>query len=310
MSKTKKLMLAVLTSCSASAFAQTQVYGLVDLNVTSAKHSALKMSNYNTSRLGFKGKEDLGSGLTAIFQLEAELAADTGVVDTTAFFGRQSWVGVESALGTLRVGRTKALLDGLSDDIDPFGNNGVVGDYTTKVWRVGVAKSRISNALVYKSPRIQNMTVSASASLSELKGASDGYALAFQYKDESLNVIAAKERVVVTTAGAAQTSASTLGASYKLGDFKLLAAQNRGETNVASKGNNTGTTIGLEYELGSTTLKAVSGKLKNSKTGTTVDVIGLGAEHALSKRTQVYAHLASEDISKFQAVSLGIAHRF
>src|SRR4051794_24600318 len=116
--KKSLLALAVLGSFAGVAFAQTNVtvYGLVDVAVTRFDSGrpngdawSLDGGNFtrNGSRLGFKGSEDLGGGLSAIFTLENGFEADTGTLSqsgntltTTAaskpLFGRQAWVGLSS----------------------------------------------------------------------------------------------------------------------------------------------------------------------------------------------------------------------
>src|SRR4051812_49027039 len=166
-----------LAALSQTVSAQdVKVYGVLDLGIAKLSGgeaqktlNEIQLTNYNTSRLGFKGDEDLGGGMRVQYQLESEILADTGTTDS-AFFGRQAWVGVADYWGALRMGRTKSLYDGLNDYIDPFGNNGIVGTYTTPVWRVDVAKSRISNALQYASPKWNGLRAGAQVSLSEVDG--------------------------------------------------------------------------------------------------------------------------------------------
>ena len=120
----KKTLLALLISAGASvtAMAQTNVtvYGILDVNVSSSKadgtgaNTAMSENSLATSRLGFRGTEDLGNGLKAEFQLESKLSPSTGVAGsgTTAtassqLFNREAWVGLSSAtLGSIRLGTT------------------------------------------------------------------------------------------------------------------------------------------------------------------------------------------------------------
>src|SRR5450830_224496 len=105
-------------ACSHQAMAQSQVtiYGIIDAgvvyttNANAAGNSAFKMPSLTgsfPSRLGFKGAEDLGGGLEAIFVLEAGFAPDTGAMGQgNRLFGRQSLVGLKSnAWGQVMLGR-------------------------------------------------------------------------------------------------------------------------------------------------------------------------------------------------------------
>ncbi|SFI13203.1 Outer membrane protein (porin) [Collimonas sp. OK307] len=118
MKNTIRCAIALLGGMSASAaMAQSSVtvYGLVDTglvyttNVNAAGSSAVKMPSLTgsfPSRLGFRGTEDLGGGLQAIFTLEAGLAVDTGAMGQgNRLFGRQALVGLKGGFGTVSLGR-------------------------------------------------------------------------------------------------------------------------------------------------------------------------------------------------------------
>ena len=109
------LALAALATVSGAAFAQNAtVYGILDTSVHRVSHgttatsgSATQMSSatWLPSVLGFTGTEDLGGGLKAKFQLEADLNTQSGVANGN-LFRRISTVGLSSnEFGTLTVGR-------------------------------------------------------------------------------------------------------------------------------------------------------------------------------------------------------------
>jgi predicted porin len=103
--------------CAGAASAQTNItlYGIVDTafahtnNVDTAGHSVTKMPTLTgsvPSRLGFRGAEDLGNGLSAIFTLESGINMDVGTSSQGGrLFGRQASVGLKGGWGTLQVGR-------------------------------------------------------------------------------------------------------------------------------------------------------------------------------------------------------------
>jgi predicted porin len=78
-------------------------------NGTSASTTRMDGSGYNSSRLGFRGTEDLGGGLAASFWLEAGLSNDTGVAGSSAvtgqLFNRRSTVSLSGGFGEIRLGR-------------------------------------------------------------------------------------------------------------------------------------------------------------------------------------------------------------
>jgi predicted porin len=129
--KKSLIALAALSAFATAAQAQSSVtvYGIVDVNMTSTENSkkadtAMGESGLNTSRLGFRGTEDLGGGLKAEFQLESRLnpttgalgagtkttgtnAAEAQTVPASLIFNREAWVGLSSTkFGAIRIGRS------------------------------------------------------------------------------------------------------------------------------------------------------------------------------------------------------------
>jgi predicted porin len=100
---------------SAQAQNQVTVYGLIDAalahldNADAAGHSVTKMPSLTgslPSRIGFRGTEDLGGGLTAVFTLESGFNPDVGTLGQGGrIFGRQAWVGLRGKWGMLQMGR-------------------------------------------------------------------------------------------------------------------------------------------------------------------------------------------------------------
>ena len=105
----KKLLLAaLLTAGFATAQAQSSVsiYGVLDVGfagtsykgtgtsaTTNQNRSGIVQSAEQTSRLGFKGTEDIGGGTSALFVVETGLNPTNGTVITGN--NRQSFVGIK-----------------------------------------------------------------------------------------------------------------------------------------------------------------------------------------------------------------------
>jgi len=108
-------LLACLWAPAAMAQSGVTVYGLLDTglahltNVNAAGDSVTKMPTLTgsfPSRLGFRGIEDLGGGLSAVFTLESGLSLDTGAMAQGGrLFGRQASVGLKGDFGTVSLGR-------------------------------------------------------------------------------------------------------------------------------------------------------------------------------------------------------------
>ena len=111
-----KKIITPLTLCLPALAAHAQgnvtVFGLIDMSVA-AQHAGsgvnrkvMDSSVGNGSRLGFRGSEDLGGGLSANFWLEMGIGADTGVLQQgNLAWGRQSWVGVSTKQWSVSAGR-------------------------------------------------------------------------------------------------------------------------------------------------------------------------------------------------------------
>lgn len=135
------------------------LYGSIDIGITymsnSQGHPRTFMDSgvFRASRFGFKGREDLGSGLSAIFTLENGFFPQNGTAAAGGgIFGRQSYVGLASRTwGTVTMGRQ---YDFMGSGLYQYGNadNGGVyafhhGDYD----HVG-GNERTNNSVKYVSP--------------------------------------------------------------------------------------------------------------------------------------------------------------
>jgi len=141
--KKSVLALAALGAFAGAASAQSSVtmFGVADLNVQTVSNDertySMGTDGMSSSRLGFRGVEDLGGGLKASFWLEMGLALDTGRNasiwgnGTTAtnsnqlIFNRRSTVSLSNQWGELRLGRDYTATFWNWTVFDPFGTNGV-----------------------------------------------------------------------------------------------------------------------------------------------------------------------------------------
>ncbi|CAN7626003.1 porin [Variovorax sp. LjRoot175] len=89
-----------------------------------ASRTALTNSGYNSSRIGFRGTEDLGGGLAASFWLEAPISNDDGQTGISTF-RRRSTVSLSGGFGEVRLGRDYTPTFWNDTVFDPFGTNGV-----------------------------------------------------------------------------------------------------------------------------------------------------------------------------------------
>lgn len=330
--KKNLIALAVAGLATSGAFAQSNVtiYGSVDAGYTyrwdaenhsggtPSSRSSMDTGNSAGNRLGFKGVEDLGNGLKAVFVLEQGFNLDTGTLGQGGrMFGRQAYVGLTGNFGTAIGGRLYTPHYSFVSSIDPFAA-GTVGMYRN-VWGAGTGANalldpvRVDNAVAYISPKFSGFDVTlAYSNASSTNDAittedpSDNaknntvYAALAKYAAGpvvvGLNVhrIAAGSTIANTTLKSLDNF--TLGGTFdaKVVKIHALAAYSFWDTS-ASQGDATLSNylIGASVPLGKATLKAsiaysdANGDRNNALKGQATQY-AFGADYALSKRTNLY----------------------
>jgi len=174
MKKSLVALAALAVAGIASAQSSVTLFGVLDAGVSyydakanAANGSSVKQSQwaqsssgYNSSRLGFRGTEDLGGGLAASFWLEAGLNNDNGAAGgsavtsgtTTAvnLFNRRSTVSLSGGFGEVRIGRDYTPTFWNDTIFDPFGTNGT--NVLTSAHTGDVNYVRASNTVGYFLP--------------------------------------------------------------------------------------------------------------------------------------------------------------
>ena len=125
--------------------------------------------NNHASRLGFKGSEDLGNGLKAIFKMEFGVGISDG---KDVMSKRNAYVGLAGDFGTVLIGRHDHPLKMSTGSLDPFADT--AADYN-KGYMEGLVDLRADGAIVYMSPNFSGLTV-AGAILPGENNAADGIA--------------------------------------------------------------------------------------------------------------------------------------
>ncbi|MES2261844.1 MAG: porin [Pseudomonadota bacterium] len=146
------------------------IYGLIDEGVQYLNNVAVGKSTSNiyavgsgmaTSYFGFRGVENLGGGLKAIFDLQGGFSANNGTSSQGArLFGRQSYVGIEGDFGRLTFGRQYTMRFYATSPINVFGT-GAQGITTLDN---GVANARADNAVSYRVYLTKELEVGANYS--------------------------------------------------------------------------------------------------------------------------------------------------
>lgn len=315
--------LAAIGACGAvSAQSAVVIYGLVDVAYVREGGGAAGSSGKVTSgvespsRLGFKGVEDLGGGLSAVFVLENGFQADTGIMGQGGLlFGRQVYVGLAGAAGTLTLGRQYTPEFMALATIDPF-SVGMAGDAKNLMSTSGASVSRMDNSVKYATPALRGFSAELVYGAGEVAGSGEAgrqYGGAAGYSAGPLALRAGYHRRNNDTAAVRNTDDARnllLTASYDFGTVKAHVAwgSGKGLNSSALRATNnpygrtpapqastdsTETLLGASVPFGVQTL-LLSWVRKNDKTVRKQDASqwGIGYRYALSRRTDLYASAA------------------
>jgi predicted porin len=329
--KKSLLALAVLGAFAGTASAQTNVtiYGLIDTAITyedigSTDRWFLDGGAFtkNGSRLGFKGSEDLGGGLSAIFTLENGFGVDTGSLGQGGrLFGRQAFVGLQGGFGAVKLGRQNTPMHVALDTIDPFAT-GMVGNIENLFSAGAPGDVRTDNTFNY-SLTAGGFSGQLAYSLGEAVGdnsANAQWGASLGYANGPINVQFAYHDANTTTFAAplvdVDTETAFLGGSFDFRIAKIHAGYQKAEVKNAAGAKTTDNNnymLGVSAPIGAGSIVGSYVKSENKVANVDVDQYAIGYIHSLSKRTSLYtgyAHTETDgalDIDRFQ---VGLQHRF
>ena len=233
------IALAVLGAAAGVAHAQSNVtiYGVVDTGYIKKSGHDVEMGENVNNRLGFRGVEDLGSGMKATFELERRFNLNNGSSkenSTKQGDKYQDWDGLANvglkgdAWGAVRLGVVNELTTETIRKFDPFYQYGVAGMIE------GTQRSRaIEDTIRYDSPNWNGFHFGATYSLggntdnesisNTMKGVkadgadNDGYGIMLGYDNGPLALVGNWSRL----ADSKDSSVWNLGAAYRFGDAKV-----------------------------------------------------------------------------------------
>jgi len=337
----KSCMVAALAAgfCSV-AMAQSSVtlFGVVDVNVGWIDNNEatyqLGTNGMSTSRLGFRGIEDLGGGLKAGFWLEGEFDADTGRGsasfgngDPTSNFAflRRSTVSLLNEYGEIRLGRDNTPTYWAWSAYDPFGATGVGNSqnlaqdrqlFTGTNGSYGTL-SRANNMVSYFLPGgIAGPGLFGQVSVAAGEGAAGNkyYGGRIGYAAGPFSVAAAYGVTDVTVSGDVTATAWNIGGSWNFGFVKLSGFFNQIDV---SGGNFAGSDqdnwmIGAAAPWGQWNFKISYAEANGGGTisGKGATQFAIGADYNLSKRTALYgtySAIDNESTSEFKVLGASSA---
>ena len=331
----KSLLALAVLAASGAAMAQSSVtlYGVADAGVTyvngDKSWSGVTSGNNLTSRIGFRGVEDLGGGLKANFRLEAGLNLDNGDGNSGystsnaangLAFKRQSTVGLEGGFGEVRLGRELTAAYNATARYDVFGSvglgqsrlwvNGDIADDNVTAYKAAkTTNQRVSNAVTYVSPNFSGFKAAVNYGFGEVAGAnSDRQYLGagVTYDNGPLSLGLGLERLNEDTAtNSGKISVWSLGGSYDLGVAKILAGYRDSKAERLTGDDKTkGYMLGLTAPVGPGLVRASYNRYETTPAGgikAKADQFALGYVYSLSKRTSVYgtyAYIENKDNGK------------
>jgi predicted porin len=287
----------LLATSMPAAAQNATLYGVVDAFVEFGKagtrQTRLQSGGANSSRLGFRGTEDLGGGMNAVFVLEHGFVADTGSAASSVFWNRQTYVGVNNkSWGSVTLGRQYTPVLETQDRNDPAINTTGYGSaYNSGVMRTF---SRADNSVRYQSPSFGGVTVTGMVGLGENATGGNHLAAAnVRYAGGPVNVEVAYG---VQDAGNPQQEDKSIGVvagTWTLGNIKLMGALQRTRNDsraVNVKDDRNEFMLGGVWQLGLSRLHAAYGQGKvRDVNDSTARHYSLAYAYDLSKRTAVYS---------------------
>jgi predicted porin len=322
----KSLMaVALLGGFASVAQAQTavQIYGNIDAGLLKQTDKTLAIGKRASNTLGFKGTEDLGNGLTALFQIELRYEPDTGTVEnnTRPLFQGQSRVGLSGDFGMVRFGRGLTPYQevigsfepwhglpsaiGFYTDISIAGYNSAPLDQGSTPTGTGANNNRISNAVFYNSPVMSGFQVNASWATKEgisggatvtgigpgatsyasgAEASSNPFSVAATYNNGPAAAMLGYERNAVESK--VWSGAASFSVSPELKLMGTYTHQNQEHTNTLRPITRSWL-VGATYAAGPGKVLAGYGQ-KHIEDAAKTKQLSLGYEYSLSKRTYLY----------------------
>ena len=309
------LLAAASFSSQATAQSNIVLYGNIDLSVTSESGSSARLDRGYNNWLGFKGQEDLGDGLFAVFNLQTRFNPDTGQQERPlTYWQGESTVGLKSAsAGTLRLGRALSPLWHNLWAFEPWQNSGFNGSlsaYQTGRYSsdgvndaaLGFADfSRISNGAFYQSPDLAGFTLHVASQVERGRGAdARTRGLSLNYASGPLGAMLSYE------SNARKDDIYFIGASYKLRALTVMGST--ASNQVIDAGRERTFVLAGTYAMGTNMIRTgYGGNRENDNRKFSV-----GYVHALSSRTRLYTDLYRERtaLSYRNGVAIGMNHTF
>ncbi len=308
---------AVLATVGSAAFAQSSVtiYGRLNLTIERQKvgngDNNWVMQN-SSSRIGFKGSEDLGGGLKAGFQIEHGFNPAKGTQSQSAFWARQSEVNLGGGFGMVRLGNFTSEAYYATSDYIGMHNH----ETGTSADAFYAYLGRNTSKVAYRTPNLGGATVEGA--VTEGGAGNRTFDLAANYDLGALHLGAGYEKNTPSDKSANQFAFRAL---YELGAFTLGGYVQRDKDGFGDGlGNRTTFRVSAMYALGNSEFHLNLGRAgaysnRVGSFGDSANQYTLGYNYNLSKRTKVYGFYTKVADSgtlygDFSSIAVGVRHNF
>ena len=330
----KKFIAIGISAAALPAFAQEAspvvIFGRLNLaleNIRPTTDSAgtslpnlTRLANYR-SVIGFRGDEDLGDGLRAIWQIESAVSLDTG---DASFAARDTRVGLATRFGTIFGGNWTTPYTSSTQGLDPFypttfGYMSIMGNGSASssdnVMDTSSFDRRQKNSIHYWSPKWNGVTVLVAHGLDEEKTALKApslTSLAATYENGALYLTVAHERHKDYQGAGLTDTGTKIGAGYRIGATRIggVAERIRYETASGILERNA-YYLSATHQIGPHGIRFGIARAQDGK-GSSTKQIGplrsgadtgathytLGYDYAMSKRTSLFAYVTRLDNKK------------
>lgn len=252
----------------------------------------------DTSHFGFRGLEDLGGGLSALFKLESQFDISAGAASATQFFNRESYVGLRSATwGTVMLGSMWGPSVWISGKADAFGRAqlGAVQTFLQGAANRGNT-FQFNNAVQYVSPTVGGLFGRAYVQAAEGATTGRNYAMALDYTRGPAFVGLSYDNAQISGAtvglpAVPVTRAKTIGIGGAY-DFKVVRLMGYLQNNsVPTLADATSKNVSAAVPFGAGEFRVAVSRW-DRPSNADAKRLAVGYTHFLSKRTQVYGVMA------------------
>ena len=287
------LAVAAAFAIPAAASANTTLFGQVKYEVgyiDDGNDSNLVHSTRGT-RIGIRGSEDLGGGLTGIFRFQGGLGTVNGGMSNTEWsMNEENWVGLRGGFGTLLLGRHDTAIKKTGGNQFRF----FVDSLAETSLSPGATQGQRAEGIHYTTPNIQGFTGYLTLEPNGVK--TDMYwAVGAAYQAGPLWVGGAVEgspddgTFAAAGIGPDETNYQ-LGAKWNFGQGEvglLWQARNDGDDNIFL--------VPVRYNVTPNVSLRAAVKHNNPDVGDSWTNYGIGASYNFSSRTEAFTHLWKDD---------------